>query len=53
MWENLGRCLEPFSPQMAWDFLPEQACNPAEMADHLKGGCLVSAKERVASSAVL
>lgn len=46
VWENLGRCLEQFLPPMACEFLPEQACNPAEMADHLKEGCLVSAKKR-------
>lgn len=46
VWENLGRCLEPFSPPMAWEFLPEQAYNPSEMADHLKEGCLVAVKKR-------
>lgn len=45
-WENLGRCLEWFSPPTAWEFLPEEACNPAEMTDHLKEGCPVSAEKR-------
>lgn len=31
---------------MAWDFLPEQAYNPAEMEDHPKEGCLVYVKKR-------
>lgn len=34
--ENLGRCLEQFSPPMVWDFTPEQTWNPAELTDHLR-----------------
>ena len=45
MGENLGKCLEWFSPPMVWDFTPKQAQNPVEVADHLKKGCLVYTRE--------
>lgn len=31
---------------MAWEFTPEQAWKPVEMADHLKEGCLAYTKDR-------
>lgn len=43
--QNLGKCLEWFSPPMIWDFTPKQAQTPVKAADHLKKGCLVYTKE--------
>ena len=31
---------------MAWEFTPEQARNPVEMADHLKEECLAYTEDR-------
>lgn len=31
---------------MAWEFTPEQAWKPVEIADHLKEGCLAYTKDR-------
>lgn len=39
-----GQVPRAVSPPMAWEFLPWQAGNPAEMADCLQEGCLVPAK---------
>ena len=43
-WENLGTCLECFSP-LVWDFVPERVWNPVEVANHMKKGCLAHTKE--------
>lgn len=46
VWEGLGRCLRQFSPPTVWDFTPEEARRPAEVAERLNAGCLVYAEKR-------